>query len=220
MPSNASLSSAGSSIFGGMFKVSESPPSEQPERVIAVMNRKDFTPAVLSILLLLGIVLFAAARYWRMPSFWVEFPVNLDAVFIALYILWLLVEAPIAGRDINTETAGNSDGGTCQIYAVSQALTVLSALWFPAVWHAPNAAHFVGIGLFLCGVCYRLWAIRTLGVFYSHRVRTVNRYRVVDSGPYRFTRHPAYAGMVVANIGVALYFSNRKKRKRLFPAIW
>lgn len=173
------------------------------------MNRKDLTPAVMSLLLLLGIIVLAIARCWRIPSLWVEYPVNVDSVFVCFYVLWLLVETPVARRDIDTEGKRTSDFATCQLYAFGQAFTFLTALWFPSVWHAPNIAHFVGISLFLAGVCYRLWAIRTLGVFYSHRVRTVTRHRIVDSGPYRFMRHPAYAGMIIANAGVSVYFLNR-----------
>jgi len=172
------------------------------------MERKDLTPALMSCLLLVGIAALAIVRHWRIPNLWVGHPLNLDALFISLYILWILVESPIAKRDLNIEGKTTSDFATCQIYAFGQAFTFLSALWFPSVWHALNIAHFVGISLFLFGVCYRLWAIRTLGVFYSHRVRTAAKHRIVDSGPYVFTRHPAYAGMIIANAGISIYFLN------------
>ena len=172
------------------------------------MERKDLTPALMSFLLLLGIVVLAIVRHWRIPDVWVEYPVNLDTLFISLYVLWILVETPIAKRDVSAEGKTTSDVATCQIYAFGQALTFLSALWFPSVWHVPNVAHFIGIGLFLFGVCYRLWAIRTLGLFYSHRVRRLTQHKTVDSGPYCFTRHPAYAGMIIGNAGVSVYFLN------------
>ena len=84
----------------------------------------------------------------------------------------------------------------------------MTALWFPSVWRIPNVAHFIGMGFFLSGGCYRLWAIRTLGQFYSHKVQIVTHHRIVVSGPYRFTRHPAYAGMIVAHAGICIYFFN------------
>jgi len=173
-----------------------------------VMKRKDLTPALMSVLLLLGIVALALVRHWRIPNLWVKYPVNLDTVFACLYVLWILLEAPIAKRDLRTEGKRTSDFATCQIYAFGQAFTFLSALWFPSVWRAPDAAHFVGLSIFLLGVCYRLWAIWTLGQFYSHRVRTLPEHRIMSSGPYRLTRHPAYAGMILLNAGVVLYFLN------------
>jgi len=171
-------------------------------------SRKDPAPAVMSILLLSGIVLLSLVRYRRMPGLWTGNTVNLDFVFAGLYVLWVLAEAPVAGRDSNTQGKTTSDSATCGIYGLGQALTFLSALWFPSAWHGPGTAHFLGLSLFLLGVGYRLWAVRTLGEFYSHRVRTVTGHRIVDSGPYRFTRHPAYAGMILAHAGVVVYFLN------------
>ena len=97
---------------------------------------------------------------------------------------------------------------TCQLYGFGQALTILTAIWLPSFWQVPIVNHFIGISIFLFGVLYRLWAIHTLGQFYSHRVRTVSQHRIVVSGPYSITRHPAYAGMIIANAGISLYFFN------------
>jgi protein-S-isoprenylcysteine O-methyltransferase Ste14 len=45
-------------------------------------------------------------------------------------------------------------------------------------------------------------------MFYSHRVRAVPQHQIVVSGPYGLTGHPAYAGMIIANIGPSVYFFN------------
>jgi protein-S-isoprenylcysteine O-methyltransferase Ste14 len=172
------------------------------------MGRKDLTPALMSVLLLLGIVALAVVRHSRVPNLWVGYPLNLDTVFASLYALWIVVETPVAKRDLSTEGKTTSDFATCQVYAFGQAFTFLSALWFPSVWRAPNAAHFLGLSIFLLGVFYRSWAIWALGQFYSHRVRILSQHRIVSSGPYRLTRHPAYAGMILLNAGVGLYFLN------------
>ncbi len=172
------------------------------------MPKKDYIPLLMGFSLIAGIVALAAVRYIRAAGVWRGYPVDFDTVFVALYILWLIVELRVSRRDANTEGKKTADSATCQIYGMAQAFTILSALWFPSVWQTPAAAHAAGIVIFLGGVGYRLWAVRTLGEFYSHRVRTTDGHRIVDSGPYRFTRHPAYAGMIAANLGVALYFPN------------
>lgn len=172
------------------------------------MKRKDFTPLIMWFCLLTGIIILAFIRPSRTIGVWNEYRVNFDIVFISLYILWMLIELRVSKKDVNTEGKKTSDYATCQLYGFGQALTILTALWLPSVWRVPNVAHFVGISIFLFGVCYRLWAIRTLGQFYSHRVRTVTQHQIVVAGPYRLTRHPAYAGMIIANAGISMYFCN------------
>jgi len=172
------------------------------------MKKEDFAPLIMWCFLLAAIMVFAIIRTNKIMSAWNGYAVNFDTLFISLYILWMLFELRITKEDVRTGGKKTSDYATCQIYGFGQALTFLSALWFPPVWRVMNVAHFIGIGIFLCGVCYRMWAIRTLGQLYSHRVRTVAQHRIVVSGPYRFTRHPAYAGMIIANAGICIYFFN------------
>jgi protein-S-isoprenylcysteine O-methyltransferase Ste14 len=171
-------------------------------------THRDMTPLVLSVLLILGIVALAYLRHGQGRGVWAGFPLDGDLLFAGLYIAWILAEAPIAGRDVETEGKRTLDFGTCQFYALGQAGTFLTALWLPSLWRGPHAAHAAGILLFLSGCLYRLWAIRTLGRFYSHRVRMAKHHEIVDSGPYRFVRHLAYAGMVTANAGLTLFFFN------------
>lgn len=101
-----------------------------------------------------------------------------------------------------------SDYGTCELYAIGQASVFLSALLFTSVWSAPNFFHLLGFMLFLAGIAFRLWAIKTLGEYYSHIVRKIDGHKIVESGPYRHIRHPAYAGMILANLGIVIFFFN------------
>ena len=173
------------------------------------MKGKDLTPLMMWFCLFTGIIILALVRPGRIPSPWDGHSLNCDTLFIGLYLLWLVIESRVSAKDVEAVGKKTSDAATCQIYGLGQALTVFSALWFPPGWKGPNLAHWLGIALFCFGIGYRLWAIRTMGQLYSHRVRTVAQHHIVTSGPYRFTRHPAYAGMIIANAGICLYFCNR-----------
>jgi len=159
-------------------------------------------------ILFAGVIVLATVRLNRIFGVLHDYPACLDIIFIGLYLLWMIIELRVTKKDVNTEGKKTSDFMTCQLYGFGQALTFLTALWCQSVWQVPNVAHFVGLSIFLFGGLYRLWAIRTLGRYYSHRVRTVYQHQMVVSGPYRFTRHPAYAGMIIANAGISLYFLN------------
>jgi protein-S-isoprenylcysteine O-methyltransferase Ste14 len=58
------------------------------------------------------------------------------------------------------------------------------------------------------GAGFRLWAIWTLGRFFRPVVHIQQDHKVVRHGPYSLVRHPAYAGAIVALIGLALTYAN------------
>jgi protein-S-isoprenylcysteine O-methyltransferase len=58
------------------------------------------------------------------------------------------------------------------------------------------------------GIALALWATRTLGRFYRPVVTIYEDHEVVTSGPYRYVRHPIYAGAMMVMVGVGLALGN------------
>ncbi len=165
---------------------------------------KDITIIILPIILLVGVLLLGFLRIKREVSIWV----TIDLLFVAIYLIWLLIESRISKRDYYTEENDRFDSGTCQIYAVGQGTTFLTALWFAPLWTEKSKYLLIPFIVFCFGCVFRLWAIKTLGNYYSHKVRKVKNHKIVDHGPYRYIRHPAYTGMLLVNIGIVIYFLN------------
>lgn len=68
----------------------------------------------------------------------------------------------------------------------------------------PRPLIIVGAALVISGVLLALWGVLT---FRHHRTAVLPFYparALVDSGPYRLTRNPMYAGMTLAHLGGAL----------------
>jgi protein-S-isoprenylcysteine O-methyltransferase Ste14 len=65
-----------------------------------------------------------------------------------------------------------------------------------------------GLVLMAAGIFLRQWAIFVLGRFFTVDVRIHPDQTVVDRGPYRWVRHPAYTGLVLFFVGVGLALSN------------
>lgn len=170
------------------------------------MNKRNLMPLVMTALLIILICIFAFHRL-NHSNTWKDTAINFDIVISAIYVVWMIFESKISKTELSQ---GNktSDFGTCELYAIGQAGVILSGLWFNSIWKNPNFLHLLGLLIFLFGIVYRLWAVRTLGRYYSHIVRKVEGHKIIDSGPYRYQRHPAYAGMIIANAGITLFFFN------------
>jgi|CXWL01.1.fsa_nt_gi protein-S-isoprenylcysteine O-methyltransferase Ste14 len=74
----------------------------------------------------------------------------------------------------------------------------------------PRMVWMQGTGLILViiGSVLFIWARRTLGNFYSGHVSVIEGQLLVQSGPYHFIRHPAYAGYLLMSLGLALGYSS------------
>jgi protein-S-isoprenylcysteine O-methyltransferase Ste14 len=66
----------------------------------------------------------------------------------------------------------------------------------------------LGLVMMTAGLGIRQWAILTLGRFFTADVRVQADQTVVDRGPYRWVRHPAYTGLLLFFAGVGLALSN------------
>jgi protein-S-isoprenylcysteine O-methyltransferase Ste14 len=65
-----------------------------------------------------------------------------------------------------------------------------------------------GLVLMCAGVAIRQWAVATLGRFFTIDVRVQPSQTVVDRGPYRWVRHPAYTGLILTFLGFGLALGN------------
>lgn len=65
-----------------------------------------------------------------------------------------------------------------------------------------------GWAFILIGAALFIWARRTLGKFYSGHVSVVDSQPLVQSGPYHFIRHPAYAGYLLLALGITVGYAS------------
>ena len=66
----------------------------------------------------------------------------------------------------------------------------------------------IGLVLMCAGIAIRQWAVMLLGRFFTVDVRVHPGQTVVESGPYRWVRHPSYTGMIVTFLGIGLALGN------------
>jgi protein-S-isoprenylcysteine O-methyltransferase len=73
---------------------------------------------------------------------------------------------------------------------------------------SPTVLACVSLALILAGLAIRWAAILTLGKFFTVNVAIHADHRVVQTGPYRYARHPSYTGLLIAFLGLGFYFGS------------
>jgi protein-S-isoprenylcysteine O-methyltransferase Ste14 len=106
--------------------------------------------------------------------------------------------------------ASNEDQGTTRLIAAGYVLAVGLPPVLSGLRRRRLPASSAGLGLAVeaVGLAIRLWSMRTLGASYSRTLRTTDGQPVVDTGPYRWVRHPGYLGSVLTWTGFALTSQN------------
>ncbi|TLN19301.1 isoprenylcysteine carboxylmethyltransferase family protein [bacterium] len=80
--------------------------------------------------------------------------------------------------------------------------------YLPAILPRAAGLAWAGVILVLLGCALFAWARRTLRAAYSGHLNVTTEQILVQSGPYRIVRHPAYLGYVLMSLGVCLGYSS------------
>ena len=119
--------------------------------------------------------------------------------------LWILVGVALSISLLQPaykpfdKSAPPQDRGTAQqivwsVY-ISQLAGIVEAVYFrypqSFIWNWVTSVALIGI---LAGLALRVWAVLTLGRYFTWFITVHDDHQVIRSGPFRFIRHPAYCG--------------------------
>jgi len=90
------------------------------------------------------------------------------------------------------------------VYAVQAAAVVELVLRKPTP--GMEADSWAALSAMVLGLLLRTWAVATLGCWFTWNVEVQPDQRVVQRGPYRYLRHPSYAGALLTYLGVCVLF--------------
>jgi protein-S-isoprenylcysteine O-methyltransferase Ste14 len=84
----------------------------------------------------------------------------------------------------------------------------LEWMYLPDILPRCVGMQITGLSLILIGVVVRIWSRAYIRELYSGHVEVQIDHRLVQSGPYRFVRHPGYTGFLLITLGVVLGYSS------------
>lgn len=95
-------------------------------------------------------------------------------------------------------------------------------LWQPFIPHT-NLVYSAGLGICISGTLLAIWSRHMLGRNWSATVQLKQEHELVNSGPYRFVRHPLYTGLLVLFIGSAIMIGDLRGLLAvaiMFTSLW
>ena len=141
-------------------------------------------------------------------------PPAYKVIFLVSYASWLLFEF-ITGRARKSRDPKQARDRGSFFFLVAM-IWLGIGLEFACCFDLQQAAipwmrteiFFVGIGLMWVGIAFRYYAMRVLGRYFTFQVDVHTGQTVVEVGPYRYIRHPSYAGGLITMIGFGLSLGN------------
>jgi protein-S-isoprenylcysteine O-methyltransferase Ste14 len=123
---------------------------------------------------------------------------------------WALLEAGLRVREAVRGKGGRDrDRGTRVLVAISLGAAIAAAgIATPVApsLRIPVAVRVFGVMVMWLGLATRVWAVAALGGAFRTTVEVDPDQAVVSTGPYKWIRHPSYAGLllIVAGLGLAV----------------
>lgn len=72
----------------------------------------------------------------------------------------------------------------------------------------PEVFAWIGSFMILAGVIIRTTSVWTLRKFFTLSVKVNSDQKIIDTGMYKYIRHPAYTGSILSLLGTSLSFTN------------
>jgi protein-S-isoprenylcysteine O-methyltransferase Ste14 len=132
------------------------------------------------------------------------------AVLAGSIAVWALLEL-WRGLSRRPEATAHDRGSlfVVQLSVLGGALLAATALNVTAASFAFSPLLFgVSLAAIWAGIALRWWSFRSLGRYFTFTVMTSLDQPVITSGPYRWLRHPSYAGILLIIAGIGLAYGN------------
>ena len=71
-----------------------------------------------------------------------------------------------------------------------------------------NTFFAIGMALVVIGLMVRVHSILTLKQYFTYSVAKVENHKIIETGLYKFIRHPGYLGQLIIFIGISISISN------------
>jgi protein-S-isoprenylcysteine O-methyltransferase Ste14 len=133
-------------------------------------------------------------------------------VIISIECYYVISEIRLAARTTR-RTDNTLDKGTRRLVWRFSSIGYNLA-WLPVIFDFGHLVilggwlTWVGIAIMVSGIVFRQYAISTLGKFFTSTIQIKKDHELIQTGPYRYIRHPSYLGILIMSLGLGIAMAN------------
>ncbi len=90
------------------------------------------------------------------------------------------------------------------VWTISLILYIIGFKWFAFTMPIASGVRWVGVAAMTSCIPLSVWVYRTLGAHFSMKLQLLDHHQLVNSGAYRYVRHPMYATFFLCAIATIL----------------
>ena len=133
--------------------------------------------------------------------------------FLAISILWITFEIILSRKKGTSGKIKRQDSSSLTVLwttlVVSISLGICARyLNFGTTNFHSSLIHYIGLILIVFGLIIRWFAILKLKEFFTVTVSIQKDHRIIDTGIYKYIRHPAYLGSLLSFLGLGFALQN------------
>ena len=135
-------------------------------------------------------------------------------LYWTVYVWVFFPEMRLLSRTPRGAKAPAEDAGSLRVLTFGFGLAIFFAFLLPSVVRSarlpgpPLLWFFLGLLTMIAGSLLRRHCFRVLGNFFTGAVTIQKDHRVIDTGAYRFVRHPSYTAALLIVLGVGMSLGN------------
>jgi protein-S-isoprenylcysteine O-methyltransferase len=110
-------------------------------------------------------------------------------------------------------SGSSKDRNSLRLIWLGNGIGIFGAIWAVShlrAWALPAREIFLlaALVIFFAGIVLRVYSVFYLGKFFTANVAITADQKLIDTGPYKYVRHPCYTGSFLTFFGFGLGFAN------------
>lgn len=134
-------------------------------------------------------------------------------IFNAIYLVWILSEILLnrflrSGKSDKPKADKNSELYIWLVIMLSAGIGVFISYSVPCRISSQPIVVYAGFAFIVIGIIFRFAAIKQLGKFFTVDVTIRKDHQLMQSGFYKYVRHPSYTASLLSFLGFGISMNN------------